>query len=76
MYVDMVTVHEYRIYSVSWKVANIVDRSLEFIKQVAWFAVGCYYLLVGKNDPARRYFRCVLLNFYLISRLYFLILYH
>ncbi|KAK2165875.1 hypothetical protein NP493_1345g00047 [Ridgeia piscesae] len=25
-------------------------------KAVAWFAVGCYYLLVGKNDPARRYF--------------------
>ena len=22
----------------------------------AWFAVGCYYLLVGKNDAAQRYF--------------------
>ncbi|XP_013411443.1 cell division cycle protein 16 homolog [Lingula anatina] len=25
-------------------------------KAVAWFAVGCYYYLVGKHDPARRYF--------------------
>ncbi|KAK2145256.1 hypothetical protein LSH36_692g03045 [Paralvinella palmiformis] len=24
-------------------------------KAVSWFATGCYYLLVGKNDPARRY---------------------
>ncbi|XP_014681406.1 PREDICTED: cell division cycle protein 16 homolog [Priapulus caudatus] len=24
-------------------------------KPVAWFAVGCYYLLVKKNDAARRY---------------------
>lgn len=23
---------------------------------VSWFAVGCYYLLVGKNDAAQRYF--------------------
>ena len=23
--------------------------------QVSWFAVGCYYLLVSKNEPARRY---------------------
>lgn len=22
---------------------------------MAWFAVGCYYLLVKKNDAARRY---------------------
>ena len=22
---------------------------------MSWFAVGCYYLLVGKNEPARRY---------------------
>ena len=51
------TVHEYCIYSVSWEVAEIIDQSLEFVNQVAWFAVGCYYLLVGKNDPARRYFR-------------------
>jgi tetratricopeptide (TPR) repeat protein len=25
-------------------------------KPVAWFAVGCYYLVIGKNEPARRYF--------------------
>jgi anaphase-promoting complex subunit 6 len=25
-------------------------------KAVAWFAVGCYYFLVKKFDPARRYF--------------------
>ncbi|XP_074658547.1 cell division cycle protein 16 homolog [Tubulanus polymorphus] len=25
-------------------------------KPVSWFAVGCYYLVVGKNEPARRYF--------------------
>ncbi|XP_041357865.1 cell division cycle protein 16 homolog [Gigantopelta aegis] len=24
-------------------------------KPVSWFAVGCYYLLTGKIDPARRY---------------------
>ncbi|CAH1788277.1 unnamed protein product [Owenia fusiformis] len=24
-------------------------------KPVSWFAVGCYYLLVGKNEAARRY---------------------
>lgn len=24
-------------------------------KAVAWFAVGCYYYLVGKNEPARRF---------------------
>ncbi len=24
---------------------------------VAWFAVGCYYLLIRNNDKARRYFR-------------------
>ncbi|KAK3888761.1 hypothetical protein Pcinc_007234 [Petrolisthes cinctipes] len=22
---------------------------------IAWFAVGCYYYLIGKNEPARRY---------------------
>ena len=22
---------------------------------VAWLAVGCYYYLIGKQDPARRY---------------------
>ncbi|KAL4220240.1 anaphase promoting complex subunit cdc16 [Mactra antiquata] len=25
-------------------------------RPVAWFAVGCYYFLIGKRDPARRYF--------------------
>ncbi|XP_072035292.1 cell division cycle protein 16 homolog isoform X2 [Amphiura filiformis] len=25
-------------------------------KPIAWFAVGCYYYLVGKNEPARRFF--------------------
>uniref|UniRef100_T1JHN4 peptidylprolyl isomerase n=1 Tax=Strigamia maritima TaxID=126957 RepID=T1JHN4_STRMM len=24
-------------------------------KAISWFATGCYYLLIGKNDPARRY---------------------
>ncbi|KAL3846820.1 hypothetical protein ACJMK2_017774 [Sinanodonta woodiana] len=24
-------------------------------KPVSWFAVGCYYLLIKKNDPTRRY---------------------
>nr|XP_054771442.1 cell division cycle protein 16 homolog [Lytechinus pictus] len=24
-------------------------------KAVSWFAVGCYYYLVGKNEPARRF---------------------
>ena len=23
---------------------------------VSWYAVGCYYYLIGKFDPARRYF--------------------
>ncbi|XP_033637648.1 cell division cycle protein 16 homolog [Asterias rubens] len=25
-------------------------------KPISWFAVGCYYYLVGKNDSARRFF--------------------
>lgn len=26
-------------------------------KKVAWFAVGCYYLLIQKPEEARRYLR-------------------
>ncbi|XP_071085034.1 cell division cycle protein 16 homolog [Haliotis cracherodii] len=35
----------------------IAHKLVEFYptKPVAWFAVGCYYLLIGKSEPARRY---------------------
>ena len=39
---------------------KLVDRYPS--KPIAWFAVGCYYLLIGKNDPARRYLRLVILQ--------------
>ena len=26
---------------------------------VSWFAIGTYYLSIGKNTEARRYFRCI-----------------
>ena len=29
---------------------------------IAWYAVGCYYLLLGKNNAARRYLRLVTLQ--------------
>jgi len=28
--------------------------------EISWFAVGCYYLLIGQSSEARRYFRLVL----------------
>jgi anaphase-promoting complex subunit 6 len=33
---------------------KLVDSHHE--KAVAWFAVGCYYYLIGNNESARRYF--------------------
>ncbi|RZF38992.1 hypothetical protein LSTR_LSTR003735 [Laodelphax striatellus] len=32
---------------------DLVDLQPE--SAVSWFAVGCYYYLIGKSDPARRY---------------------
>ncbi|XP_055384899.1 cell division cycle protein 16 homolog [Condylostylus longicornis] len=32
---------------------KLVDRYPE--KAISWYAVGCYYDLIGKSDPARRY---------------------
>ncbi|GAB6028590.1 anaphase promoting complex subunit cdc16 [Chamberlinius hualienensis] len=38
------------LFSLSHKLVEIYpDNAL------SWFAIGCYYLLTGKNDPARRY---------------------
>lgn len=32
---------------------KLVDRYPD--KAISWYAVGCYYDLIGKSDPARRY---------------------
>ncbi|KAL5288926.1 CDC16 family protein [Megaselia abdita] len=32
---------------------KLVDRYPE--KPISWYAVGCYYDIIGKSDPARRY---------------------
>lgn len=32
----------------------MVDRYPDMA--ISWYAVGCYYDLIGKSDPARRYF--------------------
>lgn len=33
---------------------KLVDRYPDMA--ISWYAVGCYYDLIGKSDPARRYF--------------------
>ena len=37
-----------------FKAHQLVDSYPE--KPVSWFAVGCYYYLIGNNENARRYF--------------------
>lgn len=32
---------------------KLVDRYPD--KAISWYAVGCYYDMIGKSDPARRY---------------------
>ena len=32
---------------------RLVDLYPEWV--ISWFAVGCYYYMAGKQDPARRY---------------------
>ncbi|XP_068155741.1 cell division cycle protein 16 homolog [Drosophila tropicalis] len=39
-----------RLFYVAHK---LVDRYPD--KAIAWYAVGCYYDMIGKSDPARRY---------------------
>lgn len=54
------------IWSVIYFFPNYcADNSIKSFYQVSWFAVGCYYLMVGhKNEHARRYLRylCSLLK--------------
>uniref|UniRef100_A0A1A9X2E8 TPR_REGION domain-containing protein n=1 Tax=Glossina brevipalpis TaxID=37001 RepID=A0A1A9X2E8_9MUSC len=45
---------EFGDYNKLFYVAHkLVDRYPE--KAISWYAVGCYYDLIGKSDPARRY---------------------
>ncbi|EDW25087.1 GL24496 [Drosophila persimilis] len=37
----------------AWEAHKLVDRYPD--KAISWYAVGCYYDMIGKSDPARRY---------------------
>lgn len=56
-----------RYPQVQFVISNLVETSIELFylahvlvdlypnKAIAWYAVGCYYDLINKSDPARRY---------------------